>query len=44
MIQDKQGLADNLLDQGGESLLTELPDDELLRFVAIDLNRAAADE
>ncbi|MCI0332625.1 MAG: DEAD/DEAH box helicase [Planctomycetes bacterium] len=44
MIRDKQALADGLLDQEGETLLTELSDDELLRFVAIDLGRATADE
>jgi len=44
MIRDKQGLADTLLDQGGETLLTEMSDDELLRFVSLDLNRATADE
>ncbi len=44
MIRDKQALADGLLNQEGETLLTELSDDELLRFVAIDLGRATADE
>ncbi|HUG90615.1 MAG TPA: DEAD/DEAH box helicase, partial [Planctomycetaceae bacterium] len=44
MIRDKQGLADKLLDTGGETLLTELGDDELLRFVSLDLNRATAEE
>jgi non-specific serine/threonine protein kinase len=44
MIRDKQSLADQLLDQGAETQLTELSDDELLRFVAIDLNRATSDE
>jgi len=44
MIHDKQDLADKLLDQGGETMLTEMSDEELLRFVAIDLNRATAEE
>jgi SNF2 family DNA or RNA helicase len=42
MIRDKQGLADKILSPEGESLLTEMNDDELLRFVAIDLNKALA--
>lgn len=40
MIRDKQELSDRLLDDGGEPKLTELSDEELLRFVSIDLNRA----
>lgn len=44
MIYDKQALADKLLDQGGETMLTELSDDELLDFVSLDLDRATADE
>ncbi len=44
MIRDKQNLADQLLNQGGETMLTEMSDDELLSFVAIDLNRATAEE
>jgi non-specific serine/threonine protein kinase len=43
MIQDKQGLAEQLLDQGAEAMLTEMKDDELLRFVSLDLNRAAVE-
>jgi non-specific serine/threonine protein kinase len=44
MIRGKQELADRILDEGGETKLTELSDDELMRFVSIDLNRATADE
>jgi non-specific serine/threonine protein kinase len=44
MLRAKQTLADKLLDQGGETSLTEMSDDELLRFVALDVNRAAADD
>ncbi len=40
MIREKQELSDKLLNQGGETLLTEMSDAELLDFVAIDLNRA----
>ena len=43
MIQGKQALADQLLNQGGEQQLTELSDEELLRFVALDIHRAAAE-
>jgi superfamily II DNA or RNA helicase len=43
MIRDKQGLADKILSPEGEARLTELNDDELLRFVAIDLNKALAE-
>ena len=42
MIRDKQDLADKILDQGGETVLTEMSDRELLDFVAIDLNRATS--
>ncbi|MCC7420299.1 MAG: DEAD/DEAH box helicase [Planctomycetaceae bacterium] len=44
MIRGKQELANRVLDEGAETKLTELSDDELLRFVSIDLNRATADE
>jgi non-specific serine/threonine protein kinase len=40
VIEDKQSLSAELLDGGGEKLLTELNNDELLRFVALDLARA----
>ncbi|HUY92881.1 MAG TPA: DEAD/DEAH box helicase [Pirellulales bacterium] len=43
-IQDKQQLADEILNQGGETKLTELSDKELLDFVALDLSRAMADD
>jgi SNF2 family DNA or RNA helicase len=44
MIQQKQSMADRLLNQEGETLLTEMSDAELLRFVALDIGRATADE
>ncbi len=40
MIAEKSGLARNLLDGGGEKLLTEMNNDELLRFVSLDIRRA----
>lgn len=44
MIQDKQKLADNVLGAGSETLLTEMSDSELLKFVALDVTRASLDE
>ena len=43
MIRDKQDLADKILGptQEGETLLTEMSDQELLKFVALDITRAA---
>jgi len=40
MLAEKRGLADELLEGGGEKLLTEMGNDELLRFVALDLSAA----
>ena len=44
MIRDKQELADRILDGGAEAKLTEMSDQELLNFVAIDLARAQIDD
>ena len=44
MIHDKQRVADQLLNQESEPLLTEMSDDELLRFVSLDIGRATAEE
>jgi hypothetical protein len=44
MIRDKQALADKLLNQESETMLTEMSDDELLRFVELDIGRASTDE
>jgi len=44
MIQAKQAVADQVLGQAGETVLTEMKDDELLRFVALDINKAVADD
>ena len=44
MIRDKQELADGVLGEGGEKLLTEMSDSELLKFVALDVSRATLDE
>lgn len=40
VIEDKKSLSTELLEGGGEKLLTEMNNDELLRFVALDLHRA----
>jgi superfamily II DNA or RNA helicase len=40
VIEDKKSLSAELLEGGGEKLLTEMSNNELLRFVALDLSRA----
>jgi non-specific serine/threonine protein kinase len=40
MIEAKQGLARSVLEIGGEALLTEMSDAELLRVVSLDLRAA----
>jgi len=40
LITQKSGMARDLLDGSGEVLLTEMSDDQLLRFVALDINKA----
>ena len=44
MIEDKKNLAESILGAGEEKLLTEMPDDELIRFVSLDLARALDEE
>ncbi|MSU48354.1 MAG: DEAD/DEAH box helicase, partial [Opitutus sp.] len=43
MIADKQSLAADVLSDGGEMPLTEMRDDELLKFVALDLKAAGGE-
>jgi non-specific serine/threonine protein kinase len=43
LIESKRALSDELLAAGGDVNLTELPNDELLRLVALDLNTAMRD-
>ena len=47
LIEEKKGLAAELLGgaggDAGTALLTEMPDDELLRFVALDFKGALQD-
>jgi SNF2 family DNA or RNA helicase len=40
VIEEKQSLSTELLEGGSERLLTEMNNEELLRFVALDLTRA----
>ena len=40
MIADKIGLARDLLDEGGDVLLTEIDNDRLLRMVSLDVTKA----
>jgi len=40
MIRDKLGLSKDLLEGGGEALLTEMNNEDLLRFVSLDIHRA----
>ncbi len=44
MIADKQSLATEVLADGGEMPLTEMRDDELLKFVALDLKAASSEQ
>jgi superfamily II DNA or RNA helicase len=43
LIEAKKGLSREILESGGERLLTEMSDAELLRLVSLDINRAAAE-
>jgi len=40
LIEEKTDLADNILKAGAESILTEMSNDELLKVVALDIDRA----
>ena len=40
MIESKRALARDVLESGADLLLTELKDDELLKLVALDINKA----
>lgn len=42
VIEDKKALSTELLEGGGEKLLTEMSNAELLKFVSLDLERATA--
>ncbi|CAL7961448.1 conserved hypothetical protein [Gammaproteobacteria bacterium] len=44
LIEAKKSLSNEMLSGGAESLLTEMSNEELMRVVALDVNRALADE
>jgi non-specific serine/threonine protein kinase len=44
LIEQKKGLATDVLAAGGEGLITELPDADVLRIVALDLESALAED
>ena len=44
LIESKQQLSKDLLEGGAELSLTEMKDDELLRFVSLDIHAASAEE
>ena len=41
MLENKARLADSVIGGGGEKLLTEMDNKELLKFVSLDINRAS---
>jgi len=41
LIRDKTALAKDLLETGTQAVLTEMKDDELIKFVALDVHRVA---
>jgi non-specific serine/threonine protein kinase len=43
VILNKSALAEDVLGEGGERLLTEMSNSELLRFVALDINAASGE-
>ena len=43
LIEEKKGLAQDLLEDGGEKMLTEMSNEELLRFVSLDIRSALGD-
>ena len=43
LLEAKRGLSAEILAGGGEAWLTELPSDELLRLVSLDLASAVED-
>jgi non-specific serine/threonine protein kinase len=44
LMSSKRALADSVVDAGAEASLTELPDEELMRLVSLDLASALSDE
>jgi non-specific serine/threonine protein kinase len=44
LIEEKTDLVDNILETGAESMLTEMSDEQLLKVVALDIDRAEFQE
>jgi len=44
LINMKKSMSDEIMNQGGEALLTELSNDELLKVVSLDIHRALGEE
>jgi hypothetical protein len=44
LIEEKTGLARDVIEEGPEKRLTEMPTAELLKFVALDIHRAVAEK
>jgi len=44
LIEQKKGLAADLLEAGGETLVTEMSDEDVVRIVSLDLRSALADD
>jgi non-specific serine/threonine protein kinase len=44
LIESKKQLSQDLIEGGGELLLTEMKDDELLKLVSLDINSALKEE
>ena len=40
MIEEKTAISRDVLEGGGESLLTEMDDRQLLQFLSLDINKA----
>jgi non-specific serine/threonine protein kinase len=43
LVEEKKGMVQELLEEGSEKLLTEMSNEELLRFVALDIRSALAE-
>ena len=44
MLLSKRKMSDDILDKGGDALLTELSNEEIVRVVSLDLSKSLAEE